>query len=573
MRIRFMPSSTEDVMGERVWLAVSVVLGIVCAWAGRYSMISDGISYLDLGDYYLHGDWSNVANAHWSPMYPWLLGIAMKLVKPSLWWQFPVVHVVNYFVFLWALFCFRYFMNTFFTEHKREQESLTLLGLFHLPEWALRGMGYLLFLWSSLVLIGIWLVSPDLLLSGWIYLAAAQLTRLRDENSYAAFLRFGAVLGAAYWCKTVMFPLAFVLMGITLLSGRSVRPRIPRIIVAVIVFLLVSAPLILLLSREKGRLTFGDSGSITYAWLVSPGTPEINPVVANPASLLHPTRKILEHPPVYEFAQPIGGTFPPWFDPSYWNEGLRPVFRLSSQVRALVESLTIYSKLLLAQAGWLTGVVIFVLMGRLATARGIAKNWPVLGFPLLALALYAFVLARPRYAGAFLLVLCVGVLAGIRLPKRSGYDQFARWVALGTMIVMMFSIAEPLLEMTYEGLSSGNPWLQTEPMRVAEGLHRLGLQPGEHVATIGVGITDFWARLGGFKIVAQIMPGDRGQNEFWRSSPEQKRAVYEALASSGARALIAFDSSDESLGPGWQKLPGTYHHVYLLSKQSIAGTP
>ena len=41
---------------------------------------------------------------------------------------------------------------------------------------------------------------------------------------------------------------------------------------------------------------------------------------------MHPTRQIMTHPPVFEFDGPVPGTYPPWTDPSYWNEGVHPRF-------------------------------------------------------------------------------------------------------------------------------------------------------------------------------------------------------------------------------------------------------
>lgn len=560
------PFIAVKIPGELAWFAFSVLLGIVCAWAGRYSMNPDGISYLDLGDYYLRADWSNVANAYWSPMYPWLLGIAMRVLKPSAWWQFPLVHGVNFLVFLWALLCFRYFVCSLLLEQRREQAALTEQHLRPLSEWALWATAYALFLWSSLVLIGLSIVTPDLLLSAWIYVAAGLVVHLRNEHSYTKFFALGLVLGAGYLTKSVMFPLAFTFLVITLFSGNSVRCRAPRVLLATIVFLLVSSPLILLLSYAKGRFTFGDSGRLTYAWLVSPGAALIN-AQSDPASfLLHPTNKILEHPAIYEFAQPIGGTFPPWFDPSYWNDGLRPHFSFRSQVRALVESLTTYTKLLVTQSGWLAGTLILVLMGGRATIRGIYRKWPLIIISIASLALYALVLARSRYAAAFIVVLCLSVLAGILLPQQERVEEFTRYVSMATVAAMMFSIGQPLLEKAYLGPQAGTPWTNQESMRAAIALEQLGLRPGDQVAIIGPGLTDFWARLGGVKIVAQIMPED-GENEFRNSWPERKTLVYSTMARTGARALIAWAPSGTALAPGWQQVPGTRYRVYFLGKR------
>ena len=42
---------------------------------------------------------------------------------------------------------------------------------------------------------------------------------------------------------------------------------------------------------------------------------------------VHPTRQVATNPDIFEFAAPIAGTYPPWYDPTYWDEGARVAFR------------------------------------------------------------------------------------------------------------------------------------------------------------------------------------------------------------------------------------------------------
>ena len=44
------------------WCA-AIGFGAVDGWATRYNMNLDGISYLDMGDAYLRGDWNMAINA------------------------------------------------------------------------------------------------------------------------------------------------------------------------------------------------------------------------------------------------------------------------------------------------------------------------------------------------------------------------------------------------------------------------------------------------------------------------------------------------------------------------------
>ena len=46
------------------------------------------------------------------------------------------------------------------------------------------------------------------------------------------------------------------------------------------------------------------------------------------------------------------------------------------------------------------------------------------------------------------------------------------------------------------------------PGEVTEALQQAGLQEGDSVAVIGYGFDSFWARLGRFKIVAEMLSGD-----------------------------------------------------------------
>ena len=45
---------------------LAVALGLLHAWNGRYEVSPDGISYLDMGEAYLRGDWAMAVNGYWS---------------------------------------------------------------------------------------------------------------------------------------------------------------------------------------------------------------------------------------------------------------------------------------------------------------------------------------------------------------------------------------------------------------------------------------------------------------------------------------------------------------------------
>src|SRR4051795_941770 len=85
---------------------IALAIGGAEAWWTRFTMNPDGVSYLDIGDAYWRGDWHNAINAYWSPLYSWILGFFLKATKPSMYWEYPLVHLANFLIFVAALASF-----------------------------------------------------------------------------------------------------------------------------------------------------------------------------------------------------------------------------------------------------------------------------------------------------------------------------------------------------------------------------------------------------------------------------------------------------------------------------------
>ncbi|MEP6637124.1 MAG: hypothetical protein ABJB97_10400, partial [Acidobacteriota bacterium] len=338
--------ATDKYSWERVCWVVALGLGFLQAWGCRHDsadglayMGPDGISYLDIGDAYMRGDWSHALNAMWSPFYSWLLGITLYVFKPSPFWEFTVVRLLNFLIYAGALLCFAFFLHALMRD--RQGPALEIAAADHsLPDWLWLVFGYSLFVWTSLLMNRVSRASPDILMSGWVYLSAGFLLRMRAEaTDWLTFISFGLVLGLGYLTKTVMFPLALVFLGVSFVILRRTtrfRPALLRLVVASLIFLAVAGPFIVALSRAKHRLTIGDSAGLNYAWYVNRATPFIHwqGEPSGSGTPLHATRKVFESPAVYEFAAPVGGTYAPWYDPSYWYEGVRPKFNLRQQLAA-----------------------------------------------------------------------------------------------------------------------------------------------------------------------------------------------------------------------------------------------
>jgi len=559
--------SQYEVLTERSLLVPCAALGVLQAWLCRYVMNPDGISYLDIGDAYLRGDWKAAINAYWSPMYSWIVGFALHLLKPSVPQEFPIVHLVNLMVYFVALYSFRFFLHAVLRATRRTSAGGSD-EFSPLPHWLFLALGYSLFLWSSLVLIDVGEVTPDLLVAAIVFLIGGLLLDLRTDESYGKFAIFGMLNGAAYLSKGIMFPLGFGFLAILFCSGKRTRSRITGVLLAAFVFVAVCTPFIAALSKAKGRFTFGDTGKQAYARLVSPGVPETNWQGEPPGSgtPLHPTKKLQNHPPVFEFGEPISGTYPPWFDPSYWNDGAQWRFRFRSQLRVLIQSAFTYGAMLSAQYGLLAGVLVFLLVGGKPTLKAIGSNWPLLAAACLSMGVYSLVLVKTRYVGASAVFLWIAVFAGVRVPKQRNLESASKYLVMAVVVTILMSVTGHLVTTAYDTLTVGRGPLQREQVDAALGLESMGLRAGDRVAVIGDGVTDYWAHLGRFKVVSQIASVDPGHSEFWTSSPETRISVYKTVSGTGARAVIVWDPPLGALESGWKQIPNSRYFAYFFPK-------
>jgi hypothetical protein len=254
-------------------LWASVLLGLVHSWMSRYAMNPDGMSYLDLGDSFFQRDWAHAVNAWWSPLYPWLVGNVVGILKPSMKWEFPLVHAVNFAIFLVALLVFRYLLYTLLAHSRAVSSRESAIGIGNaLPDWALVLLGYTIFWWIALEVQSLYSVGPDLLVVTGFCLVVAMLLRLEPGARLVQFALVGVVLGISYWAKTVMFPLGLVVLAGAYLWRRSTPGWARGIGLAALIFWCLCAPLIFMLLCRRGvsRLVTPAGATMHGLWLREP---------------------------------------------------------------------------------------------------------------------------------------------------------------------------------------------------------------------------------------------------------------------------------------------------------------
>lgn len=572
--------SSKIIRWERLcWLA-ALALGFIQALGRRHEsadglayMGPDGISYLDIGDAYMRGDWYVAVNAMWSPFYSWLLGIWLHLFKPSPFWEFTVVRLLNFLIYAVVLFSFAYFLRAL-----RRDRELRVSGV-ALPEWSWLVFGYTIFIWTSLFMNRVWRTSPDLLVAALIFLACGLLLRIRAApNRWQLFAALGIVLGVGFLTKTIMLPLALVFILVAhLLARRAVgfKPALLRALIALLMFLTLATPFVILLSRAKHRLTIGDSARLNYAWYVN-GTTRYTHWQGEPTGSgtpVHPTRKIFATPAIYEFSAPPGISYPPWYDPSYWYEGVTPRFVFRQQLAAIARNLTWLYGFLFYRffLGALT-FALFVLLYQSGRWRRVLRNlgeyWFLMVPALTALAMYSAINIEPRYIAPFVPLLALSCLAAVRLAAT---DETRRWVSgvsLGLGLIFIVAVIPEtarLARSALRDLSSGHAAARDVQWQVARELQQRGLQPRDRVASIGNTMFAAWPRLARMRVVAEIpeTPGDEAK-KFWAVDGQVRAQALSAIAGANARVVVAENAPSWAISEGWQRLGTTNYLIYVL---------
>jgi hypothetical protein len=549
-----MDKTTQQI--ERFFQFVSLLFGAYYAWIFRHSMEPDGIAYLDLADAYARSDWRGAVVGHWSPAYPFVLGMFFKFFHPPSFWEFPFVHGINFLIFSLTLAFFSFFLRELIAFLQRDTNSPRE----PLSPAVLVVMGYPLFLWSSLQLITIQGESADLLVAAIFYAASAILLKIAQGSAgVLSFAMLGLLLGIGYFAKTAMLPLAATFFVAALILG-GIR-KFPALLFSVILCALVSTFWMMPLSKAKERFTIGDSGKLTYAlflngWTLPNHIP--NSLLNSGIELKHPIRKIFDEPTIFEFDQPQWRTsYPVWYDPSYWLEGLNPKFDTKKQIRILVASMSSLYDILFRDL-WVFGLAFLTLVYfkkepytklRLRTLAPL--YFPVLG----GIAMYSLVNLQPRYIGANVTLFWIFLFAGIRIPKNVTYENLSEAIAKAISVIMLVGI------FVFAGRDylTSREHLTLPDWQVAQELKTAGLKDGDRIGYIGNPLQAYWARLARIQITANMPEWE--MEHFLSLKEEVKENVLQTFFKTGVRAVILKGKPIETQNE-WKQIGNSEYWIF-----------
>ena len=507
-------------------------MGGLCAYLDRFQMNPDGLSYLDIASATLDHGPGELVSGYWSPGYPALISLFLALFRPGSEAEVPLLHGLNFGIFIVALWAFAFFLRSIQAGWgKLNQET-------GVPSPLFAAFGFAVFLFFALKYIGVAKVTPDLMIAALVFLAAGIVWRISAgiDSGLTAYVTLGAVLGFGYLFKTAFFPLSLALIMLLFLFPPTPTWSRRKLLVVCLVLLLVCLPWAAAVSRRLGTLSIGEAGRLNYIWYAN--HQELTPYLgwdgrfgSVRSTLRHPPRMLMNNPVVMEFASPLPGTHPLWYDPSYWWQGAKAEFVTAAQLAAVGTNLRVLFDWTLRMwpliLGALALLVVRLRKKRLPGVRHIwAWHWL---WPLAACALYLPVHVEPRFLGAFLAIFWVG-LYGYLLPNS---PVGIRTAVLATVIaVLLLPFAASRTRAALASLRHPDPPVD---QIAATAFRSLGLKPGDLLATVGVDFQPFYARSAHLRTVAYVEAPEGA----WSLPPAEFARVKACLASAGIQALVA----------------------------------
>jgi hypothetical protein len=536
------------------WFAVAAACAAVWAFDRRFEVTPDGLFYIDLASAAVKHGAGSLINANWCPAYPGFLAIWLWLLRPSPATEAPVVHFAGWLTFCGAAAAFALFLGAWMKLDlwNREKHGLSpaiesffcysaFLWIFRTPEFST--------------------TFPDAMLSAFLFLAAWCCVKATAGGSRRFYVLLGLMLAACYYTKPAGFIIALILLAILLAWPPAPASR-RKVILAALVFGAASLPLVIAISKRAGEFTDSESGKLNYLWEVNGFYPLLGWTGQNSAehgTPLHPPRVLFDNPRVLEFATPVGGTYPLWYDPAYWYAGARIRFEFRQQIAAVWHSLRRYYAAMDYWPFWI-GAIILGILGGARSLRGSLPSpvrW-ILVWPLCTFAVFSAVYLEPRYMAPFAALVAAGVFS----PLASRAGRVANGVLLTVSVAMILSIA------SVTGHSASNIARQevshyrSDDQKIADSLSMLGLRPGDTVATVGFTFDAYWAHIAKLRIVAQALD----KNEFWKTDESHMDELMTRLRSLGVKAVVA-RAGGEDRRPGWTDLPprvGEQFRAFLL---------
>ena len=576
-----------------VYLLFLVPIGWLAMKYEPFLLDGDAVSYMDIADLLHAHRWAGAVNGYWHPLYPAVLAFAQILFHPTRWNEIAAYYAANYAIFLLELVAMVLFV---YALDRLRTRTLSNSAPPLLSREALALLGCALIVIASQRELAIGLVRPDALLQALMLLAFAMLMNALATESLIYAPLTGLFFGLAYLTKSFAFVVAVLAIGVVFLfqlwlQRWALARAVTNAALALVFFGAVAGPYVAALSHQKHRFDFGDSGALNYAWYVG-GVEKMHlePWMTSsfgPATvhLIHPEQQLLASPGIYSYRAEPYGTYPDWFDTTYFNERITP--HLNPPVllhRDARNAVLVIRYLFNHPEAWILLLLLIALGARLRFGNWRRDNFwlPMILLGLAMWVLYGLVNVEERYVTLAYLVVLLPVFAALRAPQPEA-DEFgttpSSWLpsASAAMIVLLAFLAagESLriaLERRRFETALPHPWYNAEMFSAAQSLQKLGVKPGDEVACMGGYAClnqNYWARLAGVRILTEIYNPNPNLFEQWAGLPNRAQ-VLDTLRAQNAKVLVAqlepaSLADDPVAAEGWIRLDNTDLYAYPLT--------
>jgi hypothetical protein len=456
-----------------------------------------------------------------------------------------VQQLVNFALFVVSIGAFEFFLRSWL----RSAEEVR-------PDLRKEAAYAILFLGTAFWLPA-WYGGPDELVSIFLFFTAGFALRhiapdASGRTRVMLALGLGASCGLGYLSKTIFFPIVLAVFALECVYFFRGKIGIAPLLAFTLAVSIFSAPFVLALRLTEGHWTFGDTGKLNYIWFVSPCRGKIAPVpwleqCEGAGEAIHPPAKLMDAPHISY----TGGVFPGatesfWYNPSYWQAGLRMTFSLAAQYYAFKKCTWYLIKHVIAPlAALLFAVALIGNRGKVKYAAhhgaAFALSPPALiGFT--GLALYAIFMRADaaflatRYLAGFATLLLVAALFASnveRLP--SAFFEAIRGALIACCITAaVYSIGkwEPYWQRFW------SPYARSTVATLAKNVRAKGLAPGNAIAICLGGLEPISvsqiARLDGLHITAIV------DESFFKKNFDNRFEVYRRLRERGIEAILSW---------------------------------
>jgi hypothetical protein len=566
---------------------VVVGFGVVEDWFGRTYYAEDALSYLDVFRAIARGDWTLALSPQWSIGYPLILSAIRWIFPSGPEGEWTAIHVVNLVIFVATYVSFLYLLKVasmYAVKVNGNESTVTKSGGWN---GFVFGIGTILFLLWQLLIGNVSRVSPDPLICCVFFLVTAACLHFFMRPSVKTAVIMGLLMGFGYVLKVAFLPTSVLMLLVVFLHGwiRSSTDRLSalsKLAWAAPCLALVALPYAAALSHAVGTFTFGQSGSLNYAWFVN-HVPKQCDWQGGPAPLgtpIHPTHLVLRKPPVFTFAEPFPVTYPPWYDIPYWYEGYHHFFSIRNQISAVKISLYALRQFFFWGTHWkakafatflLLALALFLLKERQTWWKRLVALGPLVLLAIVPIGIYLPVHIEPRYVVGPLILLLTLPFLPLFVPTplisaRVGY-VLVILIALDSAVVLVENKKDVLDRAIHGETNTNDPaW------RLGLYLAQLGVHPGDKVAAVGVGpsLDATWAYVGGVHIVGEIGndafdPDDQEKDlQLFINNPPVQQTVFNLFQQAGAVLVVARLVHESPQGPGWTQLPDTQWWLHPL---------